>query len=170
MSVAFEINNTISALEERHWPEVRRIYEEGIATGNATLEASSPPWEKWNDEHLTHSRLICLNGSSLFGWAALSPVSGRCVYGGVAEVSVYVDAIARGKGVGKRLLNALVVSSEENGIWTLQAGILKENSTSIRLHESCGFRVVGFREKLGQRNGTWRDIVLMERRSKKINY
>lgn len=150
------------------WDDVRRIYEEGIATGQATLEVNIPTWEEWDAAHLRSCRWIAVEGDATAGWAALSPVSGRCVYGGVAEVSVYIASAFRGKGVGKTLLHELVRSSEQNGIWTLQAGILAENEASIRLHLACGFRSVGVREKLGQLNGVWKDIVLMERRSRVV--
>ncbi len=158
-------NMIIAAMHPGDWPQVEAIYREGIATGNATFETETPTWDVWDATHLTACRLVARDGERVLGWAALSPVSGRCVYGGVAEVSVYVAAAARGRGVGKALLQALVAASEEAGLWTLQAGILRENAASIALHERCGFRVVGVREKLGQLHGTWRDVVLMERRS-----
>jgi phosphinothricin acetyltransferase len=141
------------------------IYQEGIATGNATFETDVPPWRDWDAEHLPHSRLVAVNDAGLIGWAALSPVSGRCVYGGVAEVSVYVAAAARGQGIGKQLLQALIADSEHEGIWTLQAGIFPENTASIAIHKACGFREVGYRERLGSMDGVWRDVVLLERRS-----
>jgi L-amino acid N-acyltransferase YncA len=147
------------------WPEVREIYEEGIATKMATFETSSGTWEKWDQGHLTEPRLVTTEGEEVLGWAALSPVSGRCVYGGVAEVSVYIRASAKGRGIGTQLLEELIRRSEENGIWTLQAGIFADNHPSIKLHEKVGFRLVGTREKLGRLDGVWRDIVLMERRS-----
>jgi L-amino acid N-acyltransferase YncA len=155
-------------MRQADWPRVAAIYGEGIATGNATLETSVPDYDVWNSGHLPHSRLVAELHDEVCGWAALSPVSGRCVYGGVAEVSVYVAADARGRGVGKALLQELIDSSEQNGIWTLQAGILAENEGSINLHERCGFRVVGWRERLGQLHGRWRDIVLLERRSRVV--
>ncbi|HKF20805.1 MAG TPA: GNAT family N-acetyltransferase [Candidatus Angelobacter sp.] len=147
------------------WNAVRLIYEEGIATGNATFEQSAPAWEKWDAGHLATCRLVARAGSEVLGWAALSLVSGRCVYAGVAEVSVYVAARARNQKLGSRLLVALVAASENADIWTLQAGIFPENVASIELHKRCGFRVVGTRERLGCMNGRWRDVVLMERRS-----
>lgn len=156
----------LSPLTAAHWPEVQEIYKQGIATGNATFETQAPEWDAWHAGHLAHSRLVATNeAGAVWGWAALSPVSGRCVYGGVAEVSVYVADAARGKGVGRQLLAALVTESEKNGIWTLQAGIFPENVPSIRLHETQGFRVVGRRERIGQLAGAWRDTVLLERRS-----
>ncbi len=144
---------------------MRAIYLEGIATGNATFEQSAPEWAQWDAGHLRVCRLVARSAEAVLGWAALSPVSSRCVYGGVAEVSVYVAERARGQGIGYRLLSRLVSDSEAAGIWTLQAGIFPENAASIRLHAAAGFRVVGTRERLGCMNGRWRDVVLMERRS-----
>ncbi len=147
------------------WPFVRAIYEQGIATGDATFETAAPDWAAWDAAHLPGGRLVARLASEVTGWAALTPVSGRCVYAGVAEVSVYVAESARGRGIGRALLGALVTESERLGLWTLQAGILSENEASIALHTACGFRIVGVRERLGQRDGVWRDVVLMERRS-----
>lgn len=147
------------------WPDVRAVYLEGIATGNATFQQSAPAWEEWDAGHLSHCRLVVSDGAELWGWAALTRVSARPVYAGVAEVSVYVAARARGRGAGKLLLNGLVRESEQNGIWTLQAGIFPENTASLALHRSAGFRAVGVRERLGFLNGEWRDVVLMERRT-----
>jgi L-amino acid N-acyltransferase YncA len=155
----------ITPMTEQDWPAVREIYLQGIATGNATFEPSAPEWKEWDERHLGSCRLVARLEGRIVGWAALSPVSSRCVYGGVAEVSIYVADDARGRGVGRRLLRALVDASEQNGIWTLQAGIFPENQVSIKLHEQVGFRTVGKRERLGCMNGVWRDIVLMERRS-----
>jgi L-amino acid N-acyltransferase YncA len=159
---------TIAALTPADWDEVRRIYAEGIATGNATLETETPSREKWDRGHRPDARFVAREGGRIVGWAALSPVSERCVYEGVAEVSVYVASDARGRGVGRRLLDELVRSSEDAGIWTLQAGIFPENAASIALHEKCGFRVVGVREKLGRLRSRWRDVVLLERRSARV--
>jgi phosphinothricin acetyltransferase len=150
------------------WPAVREIYAQGIATGNATFEENPPEFEAWDRGHLAACRLVARNGDEAAGWAALSPVSGRCVYAGVAEVSVYVRESARGRGVGLGLLNALVEESEKHGIWTLQAGIFPENVASIAIHQKAGFRIVGVREKLGCMDGRWRDVMLMERRSKVV--
>jgi phosphinothricin acetyltransferase len=147
------------------WPAVRAIYEEGIATGNATFEKSAPGWDTWDAAHLPHSRLLAHSAGEVLAWAALSPVSSRCVYAGVAEVSIYVAARARGRGVGLALLSALVEASERENIWTLQAGIFPENAASIELFRKTGFRVLGRRERLGQMDGRWRDVALMERRS-----
>ena len=153
-----------------HWPDVRTIYEQGIATGHATFQTEAPTWDEWDRGHLAHSRLVAVDAGyghsgAVLGWAALSPVSGRCVYGGVAEVSVYVAGNARGRGVGRQLLAALVAESEAHGVWTLQAGIFPENTTSISIHAGAGFRTVGHRERIGQQHGVWRDTVLLERRS-----
>ena len=161
------------------WPAVREIYREGIATANATFETEVPDWEKWDSSHRKDCRLVALEpraegvsevlipleGVHVLGWAALSPVSSRRVYAGVAEVSVYVAAAARGRGVGKALLQSLVQESEKNRVWTLQAGIFPENVASLSLHKSCGFREVGVRRRVGRLGETWRDVVLMERRS-----
>lgn len=156
----------ITTLLEKHYPSVASIYMEGIQTGNATFETQAPNWENWDKKHLSHTRVIAEVQNEVAGWAALSPVSERCVYGGVAEVSVYVGGNFRGKGIGKALLLELIKQSEVNGIWTLQAGIFPENVSSIKLHEQCGFRKIGFREKVGKMNDVWRDTVIFERRSK----
>jgi phosphinothricin acetyltransferase len=158
----------IEDMKPDDWPSVRGIYEEGIATGVATFETDTPPWEEWNDAHLRQCRLVARIDGRIVAWAALSPVSDRCVYGGVAEVSVYVTASSGGRGIGKALLDALIKESEKIGIWTLQGGIFSENEASVRLHRSCGFREVGRRERLGQLNGEWRDVLLMERRSRVV--
>lgn len=150
------------------WEAVRTIYLDGIATGEATFETTAPLWEKWDASHLPFARLIGTSETDgvTESWAALSPVSARCVYAGVAEVSVYIAADSRSQGLGRQLLMALIRESENNGIWTLQASIFPENRSSIALHKSCGFREVGIRERIGNMNGVWRDTVLMERRRK----
>jgi phosphinothricin acetyltransferase len=158
----------IRAMCSDDWPAVRNIYSEGIATGNATFETEIPEWERWDQGHLQDCRLVAQDSQQILGWAALSPVSSRGVYSGVAEVSVYVAAETRGRGVGKMLLQSLVELSERCGMWTLQAGIFPENAASIGLHKSCGFREVGLRRKLGQRGGVWRDVLLLERRSSSV--
>ncbi|MCJ7627685.1 MAG: N-acetyltransferase family protein, partial [Longimicrobiales bacterium] len=147
---------TIRALQPGDWPRVRDIYEEGIATGHATFETMAPAWEAWNAQHLCSCRLVAALGERVLGWAALCPVSDRCVYGGVAEVSVYVGQEAFGKGIGTLLLRELVEASEKEGIWTLQAGIFPENGGSVHIHEKCGFRLIGHRERLGKMNDRWR--------------
>jgi phosphinothricin acetyltransferase len=156
----------IAALGPGDWDDVARIYAEGIATRLATFETEVPSWQAWDDAHLAEHRIMAREDGRAAGWAALAPVSSRCVYAGVAEVSVYVAAAARGRGVGTALLSALVASSEVGGVWTLEAGILPENEASLRMHERCGFRVVGRRERLGRMDGEWRDVLLLERRSR----
>ncbi len=150
------------------WPEVRRIYVEGIASGMATFETDAPAWDEWDKLHLDECRLLATFDGEPAGWAALSTVSDRCVYGGVAEVSVYVAAAHGGKGVGSALLGALVGASEAAGLWTLQAGIFPENEASIALHRKHGFRQVGVRERLGRLDGEWKDVALLERRSDRV--
>lgn len=152
------------------WSTVRDIYRQGIESGNATFELETPDWERWHNGHLTSPRLIARDDFHILGWAALSPISSRSVYRGVAEVSVYVAAEARGSGVGTALLKYLIAASEHAGIWTLQAGIFPENQVSIGIHLRCGFRKVGRRERMGELQGVWRDVVLLERRSKRVFY
>jgi L-amino acid N-acyltransferase YncA len=147
------------------WPEVARIYADGIATGNATFETEVPSWEAWAAAHLPAHRFVAVDSGSVVGWIALTAYSDRCCYGGVADLSVYVDSAARGRGVGRSLLERVIETSEQGGIWTLQAGVMAENAASLALHQSCGFRVVGVRERIGQRGGEWRDVVLLERRA-----
>jgi phosphinothricin acetyltransferase len=167
MSVATGIE--VRPLRPLDWPEAARIYEQGIQTGHATFETDVPSWPEWDAAHLAEHRLVAILDGRVAGWAALSEVSGRCVYAGVAEVSVYVAAEARRRGVGRELLAALVESSERGGIWTLQAGIFPENEASVALHEALGFRVVGVRERLGRLHGVWRDVLLLERRSEVVS-
>ena len=155
-------------IKEHHYPTISAIYAEGIETGKATFETEVPSWEDWDESHLKICRIAAIEEDQILGWAALSPVSSRCVYGGVAELSVYVATHARGQGVGKLLLNKLILESEANGIWTLQAGIFRNNEASIALHEKCGFRMIGYRERIGKLGDQWMDNVLMERRSKVI--
>jgi phosphinothricin acetyltransferase len=158
----------IEPMTAQDWPAVCAIYADGIATGNATFETDYPDWEKWDRAHVDGCRLVARAGTETVGWAALSRVSSRAVYAGVAEVSVYVAASAWGRGVGAALLSALILASEQAGFWTLQASIFPENVASVRIHEHCGFRMVGRRERIAQRDGRWRDTVLMERRSEKV--
>jgi L-amino acid N-acyltransferase YncA len=164
----------IGAMEERHWRSVRTIYQAGIDTGHATF-ASSPPvsWEAWQGDHLNEFSVVAMEAEAVTGWASLAAVSGRCVYSGVADVSVYVDPTAAGRGVGTRLLAALIERSEARNVWTLQAGIFPENKASIALHEGLAFEVVGTRRRLGKMtfgplNSQWRDVLLLERRSSRV--
>jgi L-amino acid N-acyltransferase YncA len=159
----------VRGLRPQDWPAVRAVYEAGIATGNATFETDAPSWEDWNAAPLPAHRLVAAEGDRVLGWAALAPISDRCAYAGVAEDSVYVAPDAQGRGVGRQLLRALVTGAEQAGIWTVQTGIFPENQGSVRLHQSCGFRVVGVRERLGRLNGHWRDVLLLERRSPAID-
>ena len=156
---------SIAPLIHEHWERVRDIYVEGIESGNATFESEVPSWDAWDQGHLDRCRFVAVLEGTVVGWAALSPVSDRCTYGGVGEVSVYVGADARGKGVGSRLMDALVRGSERLGYWTLQAGVFPENDASVRVHTREGFRLVGRRERLGKMDGVWRDVLLLERRS-----
>jgi L-amino acid N-acyltransferase YncA len=158
----------IQPLHKEHWPRVRTIYLEGIATGQATFQTTAPEWEEWDEGHLPHSRLVALLEGEVVGWAALSPVSKRPHYAGVAEVSVYVGEGARGQKVGSALLAELVRQSEAAGIWTLQSSIFPENRASVRLHEAHGFRLMGRRERIARHYGVWRDTVILERRSKTV--
>ena len=160
------MNWTIEQMKAGDWEQVRAIYLEGIAAGNSTFETEAPSWEKWDEGHLQIARLVMRDGEKIVGWAALSPVSKRNVYRGVAELTVYVAESARGQGVGRALLEALIEESERNGIWTLQASIFPENAASLKLHLACGFREVGRRERIAMLNGVWRDTLLFERRSK----
>jgi phosphinothricin acetyltransferase len=156
----------VDAMSSDDWPAVRDIYEAGIATGEATFQTEAPPWDAWDAAHLETCRLVAREEyGTLIGWAALGRVSARPVYAGVAEVSVYVAASARGRGLGRLLLTALIDASERDGRWTLQASIFPENEASVRLHERCGFRVVGRRERIARQYGRWRDTLLLERRS-----
>jgi L-amino acid N-acyltransferase YncA len=154
----------IRDLRPDDWPEVAAIYEAGIATRNATFETKTPSWEAWDSAH-SEQRLVAVENGRVVGWAALSPVSDRCCYAGVAENSVYVHPGAQGRGVGQSLLEHLVAAAEAAGIWTIQTGIFPENPASLKLHERCGFRVVGTRERLGKLDGVWRDVIFLERRS-----
>ena len=147
------------------WPAVREIYLAGIATGDATFETSAPEWAAWDAAHLPDHRLVADGGGTVLGWAAVSPTSSREVYAGVVENSIYLAPEARGRGLGRALLDALVVSTERAGIWTVRTGIFPENVASLALHRRAGFREIGVRDRPGQLNGIWRDVVLLERRS-----
>lgn len=158
----------ILPMRPEHWDRVAEIYRTGIETKLATFETTVPAWEHWNSTHHTFARLIATYNDQIQGWAALSPVSSRTVYAGVAEVSVYIDAGFRGKGCGVLLLESLIAESERNNIWTLQASIFSENEPSLRLHHKCGFREVGHRQKIAKLDGDWKDTVLLERRSASV--
>ena len=157
----------IEVMEASDWEQVAKIYREGIKTKTATFQSEAPGWEEWDREHCEYCRLVARAGDSILGWAALSPVSGRCVYAGVAEVSIYIDGLYQGEKVGTALLKKLIEVSEYNGYWTLQSGIIIENTASLKLHKKCGFREIGYRERLGKMdNGKWHDVILVERRKK----
>jgi len=155
-------------LRSEDWPEVKAIYEQGIAGRNATFETEAPDWSEWDRSHLEGHRLVALEDGRVVGWAALSPVSDRCCYEGVAANSVYVDSSAHGRGIGRALLERLAKDAERAGIWTIQTGVFPENDASVALHLTCGFRVVGIRERLGRLDGEWRDVLFLERRSERI--
>lgn len=158
----------IRDLRPDDWRAVAAIYEAGIRTGNATFETEVPSWEAWDAAHLPEHRLVAELDGALVAWAALTPVSERCVYAGVAENSIYVAPEAQGRGVGRALLTRLVEQAERAGIWTIQTGIFPENAASVALHLRCGFRIVGTRERLGRHQGAWRDVLFLERRSEVI--
>jgi len=161
------MNYQINEMAKADWEQVAKIYSEGIKTGIATFQSSIPSWEQWNSSHIVPCRLVACLGDNILGWCALSPTSSRCVYEGVAEVSIYICEKYKGQGIGTALLTNLIKLSEENGFWTLQSGIISKNDASILLHEKCGFKKVGIREKIAKmNNGKWLDIILMECRSK----
>jgi L-amino acid N-acyltransferase YncA len=155
----------VRQLEPTDWPKIAAIYAAGIATGNATFETEVPPWEAWDAAHLVDHRFVATENGQVVGWIALTSYSDRCCYEGVADLSVYVAPEARGGGIGRLLLDCATASSERSGIWTLQAGVMAENAASLALHQRCGFRIVGVRERIGKLHGTWRDVVLLERRA-----
>ncbi len=158
----------VESLQECHWEEVRKIYLEGIGTKNATFETETPSWEEWNQSHHLHSRFVVVENGNVIGWVAISKVSKRYAYRGVAEVSVYVSLDHLGKGIGTTLMKNLIQSSEKQGIWTLYSSLFPENRGSIALHTKHGFRCIGRRERIAELDGVWRDTVLYERRSKKL--
>lgn len=169
MSAPPETSVQIAAMSDRHADQVLGIYRLGIATGHATFETEPPTWQQFTASRLAQHRFVALDPAGVvLGWVACSPVSDRCVYAGVVEHSVYVHPDARGQGVGRALLKALIASTEAAGIWTIQSGVFPENTTSLALHAACGFRPVGTRERLGRHHGVWRDVVLIERRSPTI--
>lgn len=163
-----ERNVIIRDMKASDWEAVAAIYAEGIATGFATFETTVPEYDTWDSAHMQTCRFIAADGEKILGWAALSPVSSRCVYGGVAEVSVYVGIESRGMGVGKLLMQSLITASESIGLWTLQSGVFPENEGSIELHKKVGFRYIGRRERVGKLLGEWKDNVLFEKRSTTI--
>lgn len=158
----------INEMQPGDWDAVRTIYAEGIATRQATFETETPSWAAWDAAHLPFARLVAHKGETIVGWAALSPVSRRHAYAGVAEVSVYVAQDLRGTGLGRQLLEALIAQSEKHGIWSLQAVMFPENAASVALHLRCGFREVGRRQRIGKLDEAWRDTMLLERRSQRI--
>ena len=157
----------IVPLEHKHWARVQQIYQEGIDTNQGTFETQAPEWEEWDHDHLKVCRFVAMENNLVIGWVALSRVSSRPVYKGVAEVSIYIALDHIRKGVGKALLSHLIKESENSGFWTLQASIFEENPASISLHQKFGFRRMGVREKIAQQHGIWRDTVIYERRSKR---
>ncbi len=161
-------NVIIREITEADYPSIKRIFEEGIASGNSTFQKTAPEWNEWNESKLLYCRLAAISGGEIAGWTALTPTSKREVYKGINEESIYIAEKYAGKGIGKLLLNALIDESEKHGVWTLYAAIFPENKISIKLHLSCGFREIGFMEKAGCMNSVWRDTILFERRSKKI--
>jgi phosphinothricin acetyltransferase len=159
----------VDEMKQSDWEQVVEIYMAGIRTGKATFQTEAPSFKDWDKDHIKACRLVARLGDTLLGWVALSPTSSRCVYAGVAEVSIYIDERYRGNGIGKALLKEVIKKSEENGIWTLQSGIIRENTASTSLHRNCGFREIGIREKVGKMStGIWHDVVLMERRSEVV--
>jgi len=171
--LSFYKENTHMAITFREmlaedWASVAKIYQQGIETGNATFQKEPPAWEDWDKEHLKKCRIVATDGNTVVGWVALTPISGGCVFAGVAELSIYISNDYKGQKIGSQLLEKLILASEQENIWTLQAGIFPENLTSIAIHELAGFRKVGYREKISKMNGMWRDIVLLERRSQQI--
>lgn len=158
----------IITIRKDHFPEIAEIYRQGLETGHAKFETNVPTWEDWDKGKLKHSRLVATLDNTVVGWAALSAVSDRCVYGGVAEVSIYISNNHQGKGIGKALMQKLIEESEGNDIWTLQSGMFPENEATVALHENAGFRIIGHREKVGKLGNTWHDTIMMERRSKTI--
>ena len=157
----------IESMTADDWPAVRAIYEEGLETGHGSFETAAPSWEDWNAKRTSHTRLVARDGDVL-GWVALTPVSTRACYSGVAEVGIYVAASARGRGVGTALMEAAIASAESHGIWTLQAATFPENTASLALQRRCGFREIGYRERIACHHGVWRNTILMERRSTRI--
>lgn len=163
-----QLKLTIRQITPDDWPIVAEIYKQGIETGDATFQQEIPSWMDWNNTHLKNCRIVALVNGEIAGWAALTAVSSRCVYAGVAEVSLYIANNYRGQKVGTSLLEQLIIESEKENLWTLQAGIFPENIPSLIIHERAGFRKIGYRERIGKMNNIWRDTILMERRSNNI--
>jgi phosphinothricin acetyltransferase len=168
MSNTPPLDVVIETMTEQDWPQVRDIYAEGIEFGDATFETAPPDWETWNATHLRACRLVARSGGEVIGWAALSPTSSREAYAGVAEASLYIAARARGRSAGSKLTAALIEASEQAGIWTLHSSTFPENTASLALQQSYGFRIIGTRERVGCHYGRWRDTVLLERRSRVV--
>lgn len=158
----------IRPIQQQDYPQVQSVYQKGIETGNATFQTTVKDWEDWQKSVIPHTGYGAFDGNTVMGWASLSPVSDRCAYKGVAELSIYISPEYQGKGVGTHLLKFLLEHAERLGFWTIQAGVFPENIASTKLHTGCGFRVVGTREKIGKLNGVWRDITLFEYRSGKV--
>lgn len=164
-----QVNYQIDPMKTSDWDQIRKIYLDGIKTGLATFQTTAPEWNEWDQGHVKSCRIVARSGSSILGWAALSPTSSRCCYKGIGEVSIYISNACKGQGIGTALLKHLIYESEDNGFWTLQSAITRENQASLAMHAKCGFREIGFREKIAQMpDGTWHDVVLMERRSRVI--
>ena len=158
----------IIPLTNELWPQVKAIYESGVATGNASFSKKAPEWDEWDKSHIKNCRLIAADESDVLGWAALTAISDQCTFEGVAEISIYIAENSRGKGIGKKLLATIIIESEKNNFWTLESRIFPENLSSIKIHVENGFRIIGSRERIAKLNGIWRDTLLLERRSTKI--
>lgn len=162
-------NIVIRKMLDTDWPAVKNIYLEGIATGNATFQTDAPSFEEWTTSHHATCRFVAVKEGLVVGWIAISSVSNRVVYKGVGEVSIYVSTKSKNGGIGTELFTKLIEVSEKEGFWTLQSSIFKENTASLKLHKKMGFREMGYREKIAKHHGVWRDVLLLERRSKKVN-
>lgn len=162
------LNSQIRQIVQQDYPQVQSIYQKGIETGNATFQTTTKAWQEWQESVIPRTGYAAFDGETVMGWVSLSPVSDRCAYKGVAELSIYIAPEYQGKGIGKQLLQFILKRAEEFGIWTVQSGVFPENTASIRLHTNCGFRVVGTREKIGKLHGIWRDVTLLEYRSSKL--